>query len=203
MSFSSPLTLEIVKNELGISSGDTTYDAQITERIPFAEAKFRQVANYQFRYVLCLIYDNASDVIKVYQSPNSDVDFIDYGGIILSDDFPDGTYVIENYRTPQSYASTLEEGIVYELKVSEDSTAASSTSGSDAILSYNISHYSVLSQIVWYMISQQNTTTSTEKSIKSKSAGPLSVTYSDGDTNMYYGLPNKIVKQIPKYSGMY
>jgi len=201
MSFSSPLTLEIVKNELSIT--DTDSDDAITERIPFAEAKFRQVAGYQFRYVLCLIYDDSSDVIKVYQDPNSDIDFIDYGSIILSEDFPDGTYVLENYRTPSYNVSAGSECIVYELKVSAESTAASSSSGSDAILCYNISHYSVLSQIVWYMISEMDITKVGEKGVKSKSVTPLSVTYGDGDMNQRFGLPNKIVQQVPQYAGMY
>ena len=201
MSYSSPLTLAVVKNELGITDG--TYDSEITERLPYAEAKFKLVANNQFRTNLCLIYDNASDVIKVYQGPNSQIDYIKFGDIIQSEDFPDGTYVIENFRVPNVVPEYDEAGIVYELKVSQNSTAESSGYGSDAILGYNISHYAVMSQIVWFMISEQSTGKVGEKGVNSKRVGPLSVSYSQGDINQRYGLPNKIVQQVPKYSGFY
>jgi hypothetical protein len=202
MSLSSPLTLAIVKNELGITPATTTYDAQITERIPFAEAKFRKVANYQFRKVIQVWYDSGSAILKVYQDANSDVDFLDYGDIILSADFADGTYVIENYRVPNPTWDD-DPGIFYELKLSSNATADSSTGGSDMVICYNISHYAVLSQIVWYMISEQDITKVGESSVTSKRVGPLSVTYGPGDINQRFGLPNKIVQQIPKYQGFY
>ena len=94
MSLASPLTLAIVKKELGIDVG--TYDSAITERLLFAEAKFRDVAGYQFNTVLVVWYDTGKDIVKVYQAPNSDVDFLKYGDILLTDDFPANTFVIEN-----------------------------------------------------------------------------------------------------------
>lgn len=199
MSYSSPLTLEIVKNELGISPGDTTYDAQITERLPFAEAKFRQVANYDFNSVVTMFYDSGSDEIRVWKGPNSNVDYLRYGDIILSADHPDGTYVIQNYRIPQYNYQSDEGGIYYDLKVSNNATDDSDGYGSDVVVCYNISNYAVLSQIVWFMIGEQDTSKVGEAGLRAKSVGPLSVTYSDGDMNQRFGLPNKIVQQIPKY----
>lgn len=201
MSLSSPLTLAIVKIELGITDG--SLDAEITERIPFAEAKFRLIAGYQFRYVLNLKYDNSSDIIKVFQLPNSQIDFIDFGAIILSLDFPDGTYVIENYRVPFNNIDSGEEGIFYEIKLSASSSAQSSSFFSDAILSYNISNYAVLSQIVFYMIGKQDITKQDPKEVKSRRVGPLSWTFSDASINVRHGLPQPLVDAIPKYEGMY
>lgn len=201
MALTSPLTLTIVKNELGITDG--TYDSEITERLPFAEAKFRQVAGSQFRQVLCVFYDSGSPLMKVYQGPDSQINYINYGDIIISEDFPSGTYVIENYRQPSYNESIDENGIVYELRLSGNATVDSSTAGSDAILSYNISHYAVLSQIVWYMIQEMSIAKVGESSIQSKRIGPVSINYGSGDINQRFGLPNKIVQQIPKYQSMY
>ena len=197
MSYNLPLTLEIVKSELGIT--EDTYDAKITERIPYAESKFREIANYQFNYVFCPVYESGSNIIKVYQGANSQIELINYGDIILSPNHADGTYVTQNFKIPQYD----EDGSYYELKVSTNATDNSDTYGTEAVLCYNQSHYAVLSQIVWYMIGEQDTSKVGEKGVKSKTYGPVSVTYGDGDVNQTYGLPNKIVNQIPKYEGMY
>ena len=197
MSYDLPLTLAIVKEQLGIDNTDS--DAAITAKIPEAEAKFRQVANYDFNYVFCPIYDTASDTIKVYRGPNSEIDHIKYGDIILSAGHPQGTYVTQNFKIPQNDVN----GLYYELKVSQDSTAASSSIGTETILCYNISHYAVLSQLVWFMIGEQSTSKVGKPGVKSKKAGPISTTYSDGDMNQIHGLPNKIMRQIPKYMSGY
>jgi hypothetical protein len=193
MSYDLPLTLDIVKTQLGIT--DTTYDAKITATLPEAEARFRQVAGYDFNYVFTPTYETGSAVIKVYRGANSIIENLRYGDIILSEDFPDGTYIIQNYKVPKNDNT----GTYYELKLSAVATSADNF---DMILCYNISHYAVLSQLVWYMIGEQDIAKVGEKGVKSKSAGPISVSYGDGDTNQAYGLPNKIVKQIPKYQSM-
>jgi hypothetical protein len=196
MSLSSPLTLSIVKNELGITA--TTWDTEITERIPFAEAKFRQVAGYQFNYIALVWYTSGKADIRVYIEPNGELDFFNYGDIVLSADFADGTHVLQNYKIP----STSDAGF-YDIKLSSNATDDSDANGSEMVVSYNISNYSVLSQIVWYMIDQQSTDEVLKKSVQSKRMGPVSITYGPGDINQKFGLPNKIVQQIPMYESIY
>lgn len=200
MSFASPLTLAIVKIELGIMNTDL--DTQITERIPFAESKFRKIASYQFDNVIQVFYDIGEDIVKVFQEPNSEIDFMDFGDLVLSEDFTNGTYVIRNFRIPENNISD-ERGIFYEVQVTNNATADSKTNGSDMIVSYNISNFAVLSQIVFFMIGEQDVTKVGEKSIANKRIGPVALSFGPGDINQRFGLPNKIVQQIPKHQSMY
>jgi hypothetical protein len=194
MSYNLPLTLAIVKTELGIADG--TYDAAITAKIPQAEARFRQVAGYDFNHVFVPEYNTGSDEITIPAGPNSIINDINYGDIILSPNHPDGTYIIQNFKIPV----TGTFGTYYTLKLSQNATATSTEA--ETVLCYNISHYPVLSQIVWYMIDEQDVDKVGEKGVASKRIGPVSTSYGPADINQTYGLPNKIVQQVPKYASM-
>lgn len=203
MSYDQPLTLDIVKEQLGIvdeTGVDPEYtDTQITSQLYPAQSKFYQVSNYSYNSNIQVIYEEDSNLIKVYVGPDSTVDYFNFGDIILSEHHADGTYVLEAYRI---YNTDDDTGCLYfNIKVSNNATSDSKSIGSTIIISYNISQYTVISQIVSYLISQQTVSASLEKTCKNQKIGPVSITYSDGDINLAYGLPNKIVQAITTYAG--
>lgn len=187
------ISLTTVKTYLGLS--DTTYDAKITAIIPAAEAKYREIAGYDFNAYMQASYDSGASYITLdgifsfdgLPNMNSDTYLVNYGDIIIGTGIADETYVTS---IDKRYG---------KINIS----AATTSAGTEIYISTNISYRPIISGMIWYMIGQQSTTAQNEKQVKSKSVSPLSVTYADGEINSVYGIPQKFVNAIPKYAGIY
>lgn len=190
-----------VKTQLGISNAD--YDTDIDNNIPIAEAKYRQIAGYDFNFPVFVTFNSGENTFTVggleyaikygdvflnsYPSPNSEIFEINYGDIIEGTGIPAGTYI------------TGIDKIENEVTVSANFTA----DGDRIKITTNIAYYPVISGMIWYMIGQQSTTAQDVKQISSKRVGPLAITYAPEEIDSLHGIPKKFVNAIPKYAGVY
>jgi len=186
------ISLETVKTFLGLT--DSTYDAQITAMIPIAEAKYREIAGSDFNNYCAASYYSGDTTIQLgggfnFETPNMDsgVYVLGFGDIVTGTGIPDETYI------------TAIDKINGQITLSDTLT----DSGAAIYGTTNISYRPVVSGLIWYLIGQQSTTAQDEKTVTSKSVGPLSLTYADGEVNSMYGVPQKIVDAIPKFAGIY
>ena len=180
------VTKERVKIEIDISSTNTTYDADITATIPKAEARYRTVANFNFSTQFITTYASGDNTFTLSTHSDSLANDLNYGDLIDGVGVPDETYITD--------IDTI-NGII---TVSEDFT----DSGTTLILCQNIEYWPVISALVWYMMSKQSTTSILTTNIKSKSVGPLSITYDNSNINRRYGIPESIVQSIPQYGAL-
>lgn len=195
------ITTAQVKIELGITS--STYDSAIANKIPQAEAKYREIANNNFSWSMFVNFTNTEKTfsplgedystsyghafINVTPSSNNPIWQLKYGDIVEGTGIPAGTYI--------TGIDTIEN----EVTVS----AAFTADGDRLKVTTNIAYYPVISNMIWYMIQQQTTTAASAKEYISRSVGPLSWTLDNSAINKRYGLPEKIVQAIPKYAGIY
>ena len=181
------ISLATVKTALGIENTDN--DAKITATIPQAEAKYREVAGYDFNTYLVAFYSANSTTITlggdISEVPvDSPVHYLKYGDIITGTGIPAETYITS-----------------VDKRNNRVTISAQTTDASDHMyVTTNISYVPTIARMIWFMIGEQSTTI--EKDVASKSVGPLSITYGKGEYNSVYGLPQKIVDAIPKYVSM-
>ena len=172
------ISLATVKTALGLT--DSTYDAKITATIPQAEAKYREIAGYDFNAYMSVTYASGSTTITM----GSNIYKLSYGDIVTGTGIPAETYI------------TAVDKRNNRVTISEQTTDASD----HMYVTTNIAYIPTIARMVWFMIGEQSTTI--EKDVASKSVGPLSITYGKGEYNSVYGLPQKIVDAIPKYVSM-
>ena len=198
------ITLARVKTELGITNG--TYDAQITALIPTAEAKYRQIANYNFSSQFVLSYKNGDSFftpgsidysfrwgdayLSVGPNPNSIIYDLFYGDLI------EGTGV-----DPETYITSVDK-INNKVYVNNAFTA----DGDNLIFAQNISYWSTISAMIWFLIGKQSITNQDTFIVSSRSVGPLSVSFDAASLKSAsvsrYGLPESIINAIPVYASM-
>ena len=162
--------------------------------IPIAEAKYREIAGSDFNNYFAASYFTAETTIQLgggfnFDTPNMDssVYVMKYGDIVTGTGIPNETYI------------TAIDKLNGQITLSDTTT----NSGAAVYVTTNISYRPVISGMIWYLIGQQSTTAQDEKEVDSKSYGPVSIKYSKGEVNTMYGVPQKIVDAIPKYSGVY
>lgn len=195
------ISLATVKTFLGIS--DTTYDAAITAMIPIAEAKYREISGYDFNWMIYVQFESGENTFEV--------GCVDYA-VKFGDAFLSGEPAKDSSLWQLRYGDIIEgTGIPAETYITAIDTfentvtvSANFTADSDRMrVTTNISYRPIMSQLIWYMISQQSTTAIDTKDLKSKKVGPLSVTFADDEINSSFGVPMKIVNSILKYAGIY
>ena len=186
------ISLATVKVFLGLTDG--TYDAEITAMIPIAEAKYREIAGSDFNNYFPASYYSSETTIQLgagfnFDTPNMDspVYVMRFGDIVTGNGIPDETYI------------TAIDKLNGQITLSDTTT----DTGAAVYVTTNISYRPVISELIWYLIGRQDTTAIDEKGVDSKSYGPVSLKYAKGETNTYYGVPQKIVDAIPKYAGVY
>ena len=193
MERTSMISLATVKTFLGLT-GDATYDASITAMIPIAEATYREIAGSDFNNYFAASYYSGETSIQTgagfnfsTPNPNSPVMVVKYGDIVTGTGIPAETYI------------TAIDKLNGTITISDTTT----DNGAAFYVTTNIKYRPVISGLIWYLIGQQSTTAKDTQAVKSKSVGPLALSYADGEINTTYGVPQKIVDAIPKYVGLY
>ena len=195
------ITLAQVKTYLGITAN--TYDALITAMIPIAEAKYREIAGYNFNWMIYATFADGATTMEIggvdyainygdafiNSQPGRDSAIwqLNYGDLIEGAGVPAGTYI------------TAIDTIENEVTVS----AAFTADGDRIRITTNISYYPVISSLIWFMVGQQSTTAQDKSNISSQTLGSMSITYDNSNISKRYGVPEKIVSAIPKYAGVY
>ena len=192
------ITLDRAKTILNISSSDTQYDDRITLYIPLVEGDFRKISGYEFNWPICADYNQGESFFKLYIAPNTPLDSLKVGDYLIGDDITAGTYVLDNYKIP-----TTDTEYAYRVNVSAPFTGSSKEVIKNIDGCRNQSDDVTISQMIWFQINSNTTTGQSSPDLKSKTVGPLSYTFSDGEIDKQYGYPTRITSRITKYASMY
>lgn len=192
------ITLAQVKELLGITG--STYDAQITAKIPYIDSKVKLITNNTWNKRIYGDIENGSANITVYEDYTLQtkaygyiLDWIDAGMQLTGTGIPTGAYIIDIY--PEG----TEDNENYPMITISDNCTAD-TDGLEIFLGFPIGHLDTVAKGVWYLIQGTSTTLPTS-SVKSESMGPVSVSYSDSDNKIdgISGMPMWFVKGLPRY----
>ncbi len=165
------ITLDTVKAQLSIS--DTTQDAAITAMIPIVSADVRKILNCEFNRIYVAEYtDTETTLESLYGLPLGQVV---YGEGLTADQY------ITGFDTTN---------LVYSL------SSAATADGTDINTTVNISQFPAISKMISYRISTANASDANEASVKSKSVGPLSITYSDSEINKQWNYPQVLLDDL-------
>jgi len=198
------ITLSKTKELLGLSV--TTYDAEITAKIPYVDSVVKQITNNIWNWQIDGNTTDGSPYIEIGSirnyagcQPDDIYEYIEIGMLAEGENIPSGAYVSEIY-TPLSLPITL-GGAEYTTPVIK--LSGNATADETAALIYlgiPIGYQVIIAKGIWYMI-QQTSTTLPEVGISSRSFGPLSVDYSEKDSQIdgRYGMPSWFVKSFPQY----
>jgi len=175
------ITLATVKTQLGITN--VASDVAITNMIPIVSSDIRRILNMQYgEYLSCTVTVGSnqvliSDIISVYNNPAT----LAVGTVIQSTAFAPDTY-ITNYDPTTGYYT------------------ASSVAIADATILYptvDISQWMSISKMIWYKVSKQTTVgVAKERGISSESYGPISLSYSNKDTNNKWNYPSSLISDL-------
>lgn len=191
------ITLDTCKALLNVSS--TEYDSIFEMMIPIVSADVRRILNNDFNEpVDCDItsgsnvIENIYDVNATYDSLPSEKRFARYGflndvklnnglnigRVIVSDSFPDGTYI------------TAYDEYNAQVTVSNEATS----DGDQLITSVSIAMLPTIAKMVWYKVGQINTNAITPE-VASKSMGGVSVSYVT-NVNKKWGYPQQLINDL-------
>lgn len=174
------ITLAEVKSELSISGSD--YDTKITSRIPIVEASMREICNYSFRErVFCRI-ESGKTVGNLFNLQRP----------VLIGTILEGTGIVAD-TTIDDY--DIRDG---EITISDAVTA----SITEVIFTISVDLKPYIAQMVWYRVSKMAVSASSEKTIKSKRIGPISISYGDGEIHKDYDYPQRLIAALPQYQSM-
>lgn len=180
------ITLANVKTQLGIASGTTTYDAQITALIPIVSSDIRRILNCSFDKYVAATFSDADATISLSdynwsnQLVNTYIGSLELGQVVYHPNLPADTYL-------QSYSPDTRK---YTLSATPTGT------GSYVYPSVNLSMFPAIAKMIWYKISKQNITTSIAKDVQSETYGPVSVTYSQKEINRIYDYPQILINDL-------
>lgn len=165
------IALNTVKAELGLD--DTTYDTSITNMIPKVSADVRRILNDSFRTYIPANADSGATVIEVTWT-------IPFGTVLQGDGIPDDTYLVS-----------------YDVDNSQYTLSNTTTAEVDEVVpTVNISQWSAISKMIWYKISQINTTDYGERTAISESYGKISKTYSGSSINSRWNYPQSLIDDL-------
>lgn len=210
------ITLEQVKAQLGLS--DTTYDAQITAKIPYIDSTVKMITRNNYNYLIAGDMTLDSNIVSVYSLlPSDEYDYPNFSGInnqfikadvskvlevgqqITGDNIPDGTYITNITSNGGSIEiSNVEYNVVY-IELSGNATA--SETGVLLTLGINIAFHPIIAKGIWYQIGNTSTDIN-DTAWTSRNVGPLSVSRSelDGKIDGKYGMPAWFVKAFPRFT---
>ena len=182
------ITLAQVKAQLGLT--DTTYDTQISAKIPIIDAKVKAICQNEFNQQFYATTKTGSNLITgLITQPIKD---LSTGQIITGDGIPDGAYITDIYK---GYSTT--ELSTPSIRLSE---AATATATVYIYAGFNIAYHDVVSKGIWWMIDGTSTKIN-DTAFKSRSVGPLSISRSDKDNKIdgKSGMPAWFVKALPRW----
>lgn len=196
------ITLAQVKTQLGLS--DTTYDAQITAKLPIIDSKVKLITKNNWNKRIYGDTTDASANITLYEDYTLSVKNYGYilewvlpGSQITGTGIPTGAYITD------IYAEGTEDNENYPMVTISDNCTATA-SGIEMYLGFPIGYHDIVAKGIWFLIDGTSTTLPTN-SATSESMGPASVSYSDADNKLdgISGMPMWFVKSLPRYgSGM-
>jgi len=179
------ITLASVKTQLGIASGDNTYDTKISALIPVVSSDIRRILNCSYdKYVVAAF--SSSTAITISNSLAYDIlvnqrpPVFSLGQVIAHDNIPDDKY-LESYDTDTG---------VYTM------SAAATGSGSYVYPTVTLAMFPAISKMIWYKISKMNITDSVAKGIQSETYGPVSITYSAAEINKRWDYPQTLITDL-------
>jgi len=180
------ITRAKVKTFLGI--GDTSYDAQIDVYIPIVSTDIRRILNNEFDLYVTASYTTAStDIILPDYRKYQDIHGYYYpqarywvGQVLQGNGIPDDTYI-------QSYNP-----------LTDIFTLSATTTDSDLYVypTIRISQWPTISKMIFYKISKATTASATERTVSSKTYGPVSLTYSQSEINKEWDYPQVLLDDL-------
>jgi len=176
------ITLANVKIHLGIASGNTLYDTQITAMIPVVSSDVRRILNCNFDNYVMAQYNTASKNILFGDNyiTGEYVPLFDLGQVIYSPGIPENTY-LESFNPLTGY---------YTL------SATPTAVGTYAYPTIRLSQFPTISKMIWYRIQGMSTDDASKKGIQSESYGPVSITYSQKEINSQYNYPQILIDDL-------
>lgn len=179
------ITLATVKSELGLSV--TTYDAQITAMIPKVSSDIRRILNYDFDTYIYATFTSGSNEITLSETIEGAVFDFDYnlqrfklGQTIYNADIPQDTYLTAYDHDTITYTMS----------------ANATDDGTYVYLGLLISQWAAVSKMIWYRISNLNTTSVENRTAIREAVGPISKTYSDSEINKQWNYPQTLIDDL-------
>ena len=168
------LTLATIKTQLGLSV--STYDTQITAMIPIVSSDVRRILNNNFDYEMIAYYSDSADTISVIYRHNP----LTLGTVIQGDYIPDDTYITGYNPLTGSY----------------DISATPTGDGTYIYPTISIAQWPTISKMIWFRISQLNTTSATAEKLTSVSYGPVSKSFADSEINRRWNYPQALIDDL-------
>jgi len=169
------ITLATVKEQLGILTATTTYDADITLLIPIVSNDVRRILNCNFDKYLGATVTSGSTSVYI-----RGINILQMGQVVYSPALPDDTYI-------SSYDPTTD---VYTLSTS--ATAA----GLYVYPTITTGMWPAISKMIYYKLTKQTTGSASEELYKSVSYGNVSKTFSDSEVNKKYDYPSRFINEL-------
>ena len=173
--------LDTVKAELGLVA--ITYDTQITAMIPKVSADVRRILNTDYSTYFAADFDSSANTIGLYDLDNylGGVQNVLSMGLVLNHpNLPDDIYIVS--YDPDTDLYTLSD--------------TPTGSGEYVYPTVNIAMWSAISKMIWYRIQKSTITAASEKGVKSKSIGSVSVTYTDAEVNKQWDYPQILIDDL-------
>lgn len=207
------ITLDKTKELLGIT--DTDSDSNITAKIPYIDAKVKQICSNRFNTMIrgditidspympvYSVYSYANDLLwdginNKYRYDSLE-EYLEVGQLISGSGIPDNTYIEDIFYNGDIYNDGTNDFDVPVIKLSENATESVDTIR--AYVGINICYQDTIAKGIQYLINGTSSAVP-ENGVVSKGFGPLSKTYSQTDSKIdnKYGMPAWFVKSLPKY----
>ena len=178
------ITLANCKIQLGIPTGNTLNDANITAMIPFVSSDVRRILNAPYDTYTPATFTAGSKLIYFgnyyFEATNQIRPKFDLGQVVYAPGIPADTYLQSFDPTTGNYT------------LSDTPTA----SGTYIYPTVRISMFPAISKMIWYKVSKMTTTDASSKSVQSESYGPVSITYSQKEINSQYNYPQILIDDL-------
>lgn len=204
------ITLAQVKEFLGIS--DSSYDTQITAKIPYIDAKVKQITRHNWND---LVYGNTTvdnPYVLIYPAYDIELGYKPYQfnerikdvleDLVFAGQQVSGTGIASGAYVDSIYPNGVPGSLTFEpaIKLSSNCTATGTTV--EIYLGFPIGYLDIVAKGVWFLIGGTSTALP-KNSITGRSMGPLSVQYSASDNKLdgQSGMPLWFVKGLPRFIG--
>lgn len=184
-----------VKTYLGITV--TTYDTLIDLYIPDVDAMIKEYTNERYYSVFAAAMVEDSPVITV-----SRIGMVAFSGdglqrsrLKVSDYFKSGDYLSGDGIASGAYVLSVNDETA-EVTLSADCTETATHF--DLVKGFNRRYNKAVASLVWYLVGKTSVNVNADIGIKSKSLGPISITY-DGAMNSAYGVPQALLDPFTRY----
>lgn len=215
------ITRDKVKELLGITTSD--YDAQIDAKIPYIDAKVKQITRNKWDYKFVGSPELDSNKLYVYEyipypqsaaernvsginnsAIYSDVsEALEVGQLITGVGIPADTY-IQNIVKQGTDSNTVDTTDYQQVYIELSANATASGVNIELTAGINIAYQDIIAKGIWYLIDSTSTTLP-KSGLASRSYGPVSVSFSNSNQQLdgKSGMPSWFVKGLPRYTRGY